>query len=74
MHEDERRERYLFAFGRLKPDVTPERALEDLSSIARRLEERDGTLEALLGLLAAGPHAGHHARPLVEVGFEERVA
>jgi putative ABC transport system permease protein len=35
--KDERQLRYLFAFGRLKPDVTPERALEDLNAIAARL-------------------------------------
>ena len=34
---DARNLRYLFAFGRLKPDVTPERALEDLNAIAGRL-------------------------------------
>jgi putative ABC transport system permease protein len=40
VQKDERRQRYLFSFGRLKPDVTRERALEDLSSIAKRLEEQ----------------------------------
>jgi putative ABC transport system permease protein len=35
--KDGRQLRYLFAFGRLKPDVTHERALEDLNAIAGRL-------------------------------------
>ena len=38
--KDSRNLRYLFAFGRLKPDVTPERALEDLNAIAGRLAEQ----------------------------------
>jgi putative ABC transport system permease protein len=40
VHKDERRLRYLFAFGRLKPDVTRERAREDLSAIASRLAQQ----------------------------------
>ena len=35
--KDERQLRYLFAFGRLKPDVRADRALEDLNAIAARL-------------------------------------
>ncbi len=35
--KDRRDARYLFAFGRMKPGVTPERALEELNAIAARL-------------------------------------
>jgi predicted permease len=37
VHDDNRRARYLFAFGRLRPGVTQERAVEDLTGIAARL-------------------------------------
>ncbi len=35
--KDRRNARFLFAFGRMKPGVTPERALEELNAIAARL-------------------------------------
>jgi predicted permease len=40
VHKDQRGFRYLFTFGRLKPDVTQQRALEDLSAIAARLAQQ----------------------------------
>lgn len=40
VHKDERRLRYLFAFGRVKPDVTKQRAIEDLNGIAARLAQQ----------------------------------
>jgi putative ABC transport system permease protein len=36
-HEDERAARYLFAFGRLQPGVTRDRAAEDLGAVSERL-------------------------------------
>jgi len=39
-HKDQRRVRYLFAFGRLEPGVTRERAVEDLSTISARLAKQ----------------------------------
>jgi putative ABC transport system permease protein len=39
-HQDQRRARYLFAFGRLKPGVTRDRASEDLAAISARLAQR----------------------------------
>ena len=44
--KDARQLRYLFAFGRLKPDVTHERALEDLNAIAGRLAAQYPTTNA----------------------------
>jgi putative ABC transport system permease protein len=38
LFRDARNARYLFTFGRLRPEVTPARALADLNSIAARLE------------------------------------
>ena len=38
--KDRRNARYLFAFGRMKPGVTAERALEELNAIAARLARR----------------------------------
>jgi putative ABC transport system permease protein len=39
-HKDERQARYLFAFGRLNPDVSQQRATEDLNAIAGRLSQQ----------------------------------
>ena len=39
-HKDERQARYLFAFGRLNPDVSQQRATEDLDAIAGRLAQQ----------------------------------
>lgn len=39
-HQDPRRARYLFAFGRLKPGVTRERAIEDLNAVSARLGQQ----------------------------------
>ena len=37
LYKDARDRRYLFTFGRLRPGVTPERALSDLDAVAARL-------------------------------------
>jgi predicted permease len=40
VHQDERRVRYLFAFGRLKAGISQQRAVEDLMAIAARLAQQ----------------------------------
>lgn len=40
VHKDQRRVRYLFAFGRLKPGETRERATEELNAISARLAQQ----------------------------------
>ena len=46
VHQEERRLRFVFAFGRLKPGVTRERGQEDLKSVSARLAEQHPTPNA----------------------------